>query len=39
MALDPENRAAKMYLRMLEAQKSHRPPRTAPPPPPEEPLT
>jgi tetratricopeptide (TPR) repeat protein len=39
LAIEPENRAAKMYLRMVEAQKSSRP-RTAPPPKlPEEPLT
>jgi tetratricopeptide (TPR) repeat protein len=40
LTLDPDNRAAKMYLRMVEAQKSARPPRTVPPAAlPEEPLT
>jgi tetratricopeptide (TPR) repeat protein len=40
LELEPDNRAAKMYLRMVEAQRSARG-RTAPPPPrlPEEPLT
>lgn len=39
LSIEPENRAAKMYLRMVEAQKSSRT-RTAPPPKlPEEPLT
>lgn len=39
LEIEPENRAAKMYLRMVEAQKSSRG-RTAPPPRmPEEPLT
>jgi tetratricopeptide (TPR) repeat protein len=39
LELDPENRAAKMYLRMVEAQRSSRG-RTIPPvAPPEEPLT
>lgn len=37
--IDPDNRAARMYLRMVEAQRSSRT-RTAPPPAiPEEPLT
>jgi hypothetical protein len=39
LEIEPDNRAAKMYLRMVEAQKSSRS-RTGPPPaPPEEPLT
>lgn len=39
LEIEPENRAAKMYLRMVEAQRSSRG-RTAPPPKlPEEPLT
>jgi len=39
LALEPENRSAKMYLRMVEAQRSARPGHSAPPPKPEEPLT
>jgi tetratricopeptide (TPR) repeat protein len=40
LEIEPENRAAKMYLRMVEAQRSIRPPRsTQAPPVPEEPLT
>jgi tetratricopeptide (TPR) repeat protein len=39
LAIDPDNRSAKMYLRMVEAQRSSRPAKTAPPPAPEEPLT
>jgi len=39
LAIEPENRSAKMYLRMVEAQRSARPGKTTPPPAPEEPLT
>ncbi len=39
LVIEPENRSARMYLRMVEAQRSARPGRTAPPPAPEEPLT
>jgi tetratricopeptide (TPR) repeat protein len=39
LAIEPENRSARMYLRMVEAQRSVRPGKTAPPPAPEEPLT
>ena len=40
LALDPENRSAKMYLRMVEAQRSARISKTPPPAPStEEPLT
>lgn len=40
LAIEPENRPAKMYLRTVDVQKSPRSLRTAPPPPlPEEPLT
>ncbi len=40
LTLDPENRSARMYLRMVEAQRSVRPGKaTTPPPVPEEPLT
>ena len=38
LAIEPENRSAKMYLRMVEAQRSARPDKTVPPPTPEEPL-
>ncbi len=38
LAIEPENRSAKMYLRMVEAQRSARPGKTVPPPTPEEPL-
>jgi tetratricopeptide (TPR) repeat protein len=39
LAIEPENRSAKMYLRMVEAQRSIRPSVPAGPPPvPEEPL-
>jgi tetratricopeptide (TPR) repeat protein len=39
LAIEPENRSAKMYLRMVEAQRSLRAGSTAAPPAPEEPLT
>jgi tetratricopeptide (TPR) repeat protein len=39
LTIDPDNRPAKMYLRMVEAQRSLRPGTTAAPPTPEEPLT
>jgi tetratricopeptide (TPR) repeat protein len=39
LAIDPENRSARMYLRMVDAQRSVRPGKTTPPPVPEEPLT
>jgi tetratricopeptide (TPR) repeat protein len=39
LAIEPENRSAKMYMRMVEAQRSARPGnKTTPPPAPEEPL-
>jgi tetratricopeptide (TPR) repeat protein len=39
LAVEPDNRSAKMYLRMVEAHRSMRPGTTAAPPAPEEPLT
>ncbi len=39
LAIDPENRSARMYLRMVEAQRSVRPGKPTVPPVPEEPLT
>jgi tetratricopeptide (TPR) repeat protein len=39
LVIEPENRAARMYLRMVEAQRAARPSTNAPPPVPEEPLT